>query len=138
MAADLLVFGLGAAFAVVLQLFASQLTLAREKRKEAWVRRLNSYENFYRAMTHVIDLLIADLQIPDEQLWAALLDARKSAYDATSYDVAHGGRTTQMRELTLELLLLHQKQDCGRQRLFELRGKVTKVRDEFYAEEGIH
>lgn len=136
MAGELLVFSLGAAFAVVLQLFVSNLTLTREKRKEAWVRKLNSYENFYRAMTHTIDLMLAGVAIPDDQLWSALLDARKSAYDATSYDPSHAGRTKQMRELTLELLV-DQQVEVDNELLADLRRRVAELRDEFYAEEGL-
>ena len=135
MVAELLIFALGVGFAFMLQLFVSRLALSREKQKEAWVRKLNSYENFYRAMTDVVDLLVAGVGLPDSRLWDRLFDARKSAYDAASYDPDHSARTALMQQLTLELLLLHQ--DGWELRdLKGLRKKVEAIRREFFVEEG--
>lgn len=137
MASELIIFALGASFAFVLQLFVSRLALSREKRKEAWVRKLNSYENFYRAMTNVIDLLLAGVGLPDERLWDSLADARKSAYDAASYDPINGSRAARMQQLTLEVLLFHQEGGWDQEDLRVLRNEVEDIRAGFYAEEKI-
>lgn len=137
MRTELLLFALGAAFAFLLQVFVSRLALARDKRKEAWVRKLNSYENIYRAVTQLIDLLAAGIEAPDEQVWAAVGDARKSAHDAASYDPTHGERTSRMRELTLEFLLAYQRDEIASDDFGRWREEVQALRDAFYEEEGI-
>ncbi|MDQ3933624.1 MAG: hypothetical protein M3340_03225 [Actinomycetota bacterium] len=135
METELAVFALGAVFAVALQLFISRLTLEREKRKEAWIRKLNSYENFYRAMTGLIDLVSAGVRVPEQQFWEAMVDARKSAYDAASYDAENPERTARMRQLTLDLVLAYQGGELDGERLRELREETEAIRSGFYSEE---
>lgn len=137
METGLLIFVLGAVFAVGLNVFISELTLRREKRKEAWIRRLNSYENFYRAMTGVIDLLAAGVRVPEAKLWEAVGDARKSAYDAASYDPTHPERTSRMQELTLALILAYQRDEASADQLGAWRNEIEQIRASFYASERV-
>ena len=105
MSLEVLIFLLGQLSAVALQLLVSRLALRREQRKEAWIRRLNSYENFYRASTQLIDLFQANVEVPQSSAWESIADARKAAYDASSYDPGNPGRTARMREVSLDLVV---------------------------------
>lgn len=134
---ELLLFVLGALFAVFLQVFISRLAFTREKRREAWIRKLNSYENFYRALTQLIDLRVADVDVPQEQLWVALADARKAAYDGESYDPDAQQRTERMRQITLEFLIAEQRGETTAEKLAAWRRETREIRDQFYKEEGI-
>lgn len=132
MSLEVLIFLLGQLSAVALQLLVSRLALRREQRKEAWIRRLNSYENFYRASTQLIDLFQANVEVPQSSAWESIADARKAAYDASSYDPGNPGRTARMREVSLDLVRLSQAEQRSTDTLDRLRNEAEQIRTSFY------
>jgi hypothetical protein len=131
----LLTFVLGAAAAVVLQLFVSYLAARRERRKEAWNRNLNSYQDFYRAISDLIDLKLAGVKVSDAQFEGALTAARKCAYDAELYDPSHPDRTAAMQELTINLALGGQRGDITPERLKQWRAETAAICKDFFHEQ---
>lgn len=113
--------------------FVSGLAWRREKRREAWIRKLNSYENFYRAVAQLVDLQLSGAEIPDDQFWASVGEARKAAYDATPYDPTSPERTKKMRDLSLELAL--SPEDHDEKRLIAISAEAERLRRAFFSEE---
>lgn len=104
MAVQIVTFVLGAVFTLGLQFLSARLGLMREQARESWVRRLNSYQDFNTAAIGLAELWQAGAAIPEPQVWDAITRARKAAYDAALYDAARPHLTTQMRELSGELV----------------------------------
>ena len=57
MAMQLVVFVLGALFTFSLQFLTARLGLLREKARESWIRRLNSYQDFSTATVGLVAVL---------------------------------------------------------------------------------
>ncbi len=95
-------FFLGATIAFALQYVSYRFT----QRREYWVRRLNSYQDFCHQSAQLVDLLIAGIDVPSDRCWAAVADARKAAYDAEFYDPDSRERWTEMQQITIELAAL--------------------------------
>jgi len=91
-------------FTLALQFLAARLGLIREQARESWIRRLNSYQDFNTAAVGLADLWRAGAAIPEAQVWDAITRTRKAAYDAALYDPGRPHLTTQMRELSGELV----------------------------------
>jgi hypothetical protein len=73
---------LGSLFGFVLLWVSHRLSVKKEREKEHWIRRLNSYQDFYQHTMHLIDLLQAGIELPEPARWDAITLARKAAYDA--------------------------------------------------------
>lgn len=115
MAEALITFALGAIFGVVLQFLAARLALIREQAREAWMRRLNSYEDFTTATVALAELWQAEVDVPESYAWDAIAHARKAAYDAALYDNDRPDLSRRMRDLTTELarLSVERGRDAG-------------------------
>jgi len=67
MAGQLVIFVLGALFSLVIQVLASRMALRRDQRKESWMRRLNSYQDFYQSTSQLLDLWRAGIDVSEDR-----------------------------------------------------------------------
>ncbi len=104
-------FIFGAMFALVLQWVSYRLSFRKDQRREYWIRKLNSYQDFYQHTTQIIGLLDLKVSIPENVYWQSITLARKAAYDAEFYDRTHHERTTKMKNITLDLIRLLQSKE---------------------------
>jgi hypothetical protein len=117
-------FVLGATVALALQYVSYRFT----QRREYWIRRLNSYQDFCHHSAQLIDLLIAEVDVPKDRRWAAVADARKAAYDARYYDPDAPDRWTEMQQITLEMAVLAEGQRQDPRALTELKDRIDAFR----------
>ncbi len=129
-------FVLGSLFALLLQRLAYGLELKKDRRKEYWIRLLNSYQDFYHQTTQVIDLLRSGIQIPKEVYWNSMLLARKAAFDASFFDTTHPQRTERMKAITTQLLRALQDERNEPSSLDDLGREIKDLRQEFLSESG--
>lgn len=128
-------FILGAIFALVLQWVSYRLSFRKDQRREYWIRKLNSYQDFYHHVTQLIDLLDSKVNIPENVFWQSISLARKAAFDAVFYDITHSSRTEKMRTITLNLIGLFESKEYAKDNLQKLRKQIEEIRTEFYKEE---
>ena len=129
-------FLLGAIFAVFLQWISYRLSFKKDQRKEYWIRKLNSYQDFYQHTTQLIGLLKSKVSIPDNVYWQSISLARKAAYDATFYDISQPERTDKMKTVTLELIqILQQNNSDIEKKLERLLGQIEDIQTSFYKDE---
>lgn len=105
----------------------------REKRREYWVRKVNTYEHFYRYGNQIIDLLtLFDENFQDwPKFWDFYFRVNDAYYDASFYDRKHLKRVQRIKEVCAEI------RDIGRQRLTckkQILSKVQQEIDEIYNE----
>lgn len=126
-------FILGAVFALALQWISYYLAFKKDKRKEYWIRKLNSYQDFYQHATQLIDLMELETQIPTDVFWQSISAARKAAYDAKFYDLSNVEQANKMIEITRKLIRLrgHPPPDG----MEPLRHEIDDVQSNFYSEE---
>jgi len=105
------------------------------QRKEYWIRKLNSYQDFYHHTTHFIELLGSKVSIPDHVYWQSISLARKAAYDAAFYDKAHLNRTDKMKAITLQLVEIFRCGDRNQKKLNSIVKQIEGIIEEFYREE---
>ena len=128
-------FILGAVFALVMQLISYRLSFKKDRRKEYWIRKLNSYQDFYQHTTQLIGLLGSRVSIPDNIYWQSISLARKAAYDAAFYDISHTERTDKMKTITLDLVRILQSNEQVPERLQTLQKQIEEIQSNFYLEE---
>ena len=128
-------FILGAVFALVMQWVSYRLSFRKDQRREYWIRKLNSYQDFYQHTTQLIGLLGSKVSIPDNVYWQSISLARKAAYDAAFYDISHHERTDNMKAITLDLIQIFQSNKQERERLQILQKQVEEIQANFYLEE---
>jgi len=126
---------LGAIFALVLQWISYRLALKKDQKREYWIRKLNSYQDFYQHTTQLIELLASKVSIPDNVYWQSISLARKAAYDAAFYDRSHPERTGKMKGITLNLIQILQSDNPDPQSLKMLLKEIEEVKADFYREE---
>jgi len=131
MAVQIVTFVLGAVFTLGLQFLSARLGLMREQARESWVRRLNSYQDFNTAAIGLAELWQAGAALPAPQIWDAITRARKAAYDAALYDAAHPHLTTQMRELSGELVRFANDGDRDHEKLEGFIKLARAIWDDF-------
>lgn len=127
-------FILGAIFALMLQWVSYSLSFRKDQRREYWIRKLNSYQDFYQYTTQIIELLDSKVSIPENVYWQYISFARKAAYDADFYDMTHPERTNKMKNITLNLILLLPLEE-HKNGLKNLQKEVEEIQEEFYKEE---
>lgn len=128
-------FVLGAAFALVMQWVSYRLSFRKDQRREYWIRKLNSYQDFYQHTTQLIGLVGSKVSIPDNVYWQSISLARKAAYDAAFYDISHPEQTDKMKAITLDLIQILQSNKQERERLQILQKQVEEIQAKFYLEE---
>jgi len=128
-------FLLGAIFALVLQWVSYQLSFRKDQRREYWIRKLNSYQDFYHHVTQLIELLDSKVKIPENVVWQSISLARKAAFDAVFYDRIHSSRTEKMKSITLRLIGLFETKSYSADDLQKLRKQIEEIRTRFYEEE---
>ncbi len=128
-------FILGAVFALAMQFISYRLSFKKDRRKEYWIRKLNSYQDFYQHTTQLIGLLGSKVSIPDNVYWQSISLARKAAYDAAFYDISHLERTDKMKTITLELVRILQSNAQAPERLQPLQKQIEDIQSNFYLEE---
>ena len=128
-------FLLGAIFALFLQWVSYRLSFKKDQRREHWIRRLNSYQDFYQHTSQLIGLLKSKVSIPDSVYWQSISLARKAAYGAAFYDRSHPERTDKMKAITLELVRLLQQNNPDTEKLERLPKQIEEIQTNFYGEE---
>ena len=128
-------FLIGAIFALFLQWVSYRLSFKKDQRREYWIRKLNSYQDFYQHTNQIIGLLKSNITIPDNVYWQSISLARKAAYDASFYDISHPERTDKMKNITLELTRILQQNNPDAEILIELFKQVEDIQTLFYYEE---
>lgn len=127
-------FVLGSLFAVFLRWVSQALALRRDKRKEYWIRVLNSYQDFYQQTIQLIDLVRSDVDIPTGVYWDSMSLARKAAFDASFYDQGHPERTEEMKTITTKLLRILEGRESEIRQVEKLERRVEQIREEFLEE----
>lgn len=135
MVVQLVIFVLGALFSLVIQVLASRMALTRDQRKEGWMRRLNSYQDFYQATSQLLDLWRAGIDVSEDRSWDILMAARKAAYDAAVYDPERRHLAERMQVLSVELLRLADDDQRDPERLNELAIESQAILDAFVERE---
>lgn len=128
-------FLLGAIFALFLQWISYRLSFKKDQRKEYWIRKLNSYQDFCQHANNLLGLLMSKISIPDNVYWQSISLARKAAYDAYFYDRIHPERTGKMMDITLEIIRIIQLNNTDMETLERLIKKIEKIQISFYKEE---
>ncbi len=128
-------FLLGALFALFLQWINYRLSFKKEQKKEYWIRKLNSYQDFFQHTMQIIGLLKSKVSIPENVYWQSISLARKAAYDAAFYDTRHPQRTEKMKDITLELIQMLKTDGQNMEKLDELAEYITEIHRDFYQEE---
>lgn len=135
MVVQFVIFFLGAAFSLVIQVLASRLALMRDQRKEGWMRRLNSYQDFYQSTSQLLDLWRAGIDVSEDRSWGILMAARKAAYDAAVYDPEQRHHAEQMQVLSVELLRLVRVDHRDPEHLDQLVAESQAILDAFFERE---
>jgi hypothetical protein len=130
MVVQLLIFALGAIFSLFVQLVASRLALARDQRKESWMRRLNSYQDFFQSTRQLLDLWRAGIAVSEDRAWGILLVARKAVYDPERGELAQ-----RMQALSVDLLLLVDSDPRDPEQLDRLAAESEEVLGAFLESE---
>lgn len=128
-------FILGASFGIFYQWISYFLSFRKDQRKEYWIRKLNSYQDFYHHTTQLIDLMNSELKIPENLFWQTISSARKAAYDACFYDLLNSNRTEIMKKITLDLISIYQLGNIHKDNLNEIMIKISQIQISFYNEE---
>lgn len=128
-------FLFGAIFALCLQWVSYRLPFRKDRRREYWIRKLNSYQDFYQHATQLIGLLRSKVSIPPNVYWQSISLARKAAYDAAFYDRTHPERTDKMKNITLDLIQFLESKDHITDNLQMLLSQVEEIQAEFCQEE---
>lgn len=128
-------FVLGAIFALGMQWVSYRLSFKKDQKREYWIRKLNSYQDFYQHTTQLIGLLGSKVSIPDNVYWQSISLARKAAYDAAFYDISHSERTNKMKAITIDLVQILQSNEQEKERLQLLQKQVEEIQANFYLEE---
>lgn len=98
------------------------------KRREYWIRRLNSFQDFYQHSMNLLDLLEADLVVP-QNLWdESLRGARKAAYDADIYAPDRTDLTKRMKAISQSLVGLSTHRST--ETVAKLRSDVIRLKAE--------
>jgi hypothetical protein len=126
---------LGTIFALILQWVSYRLSFRKDQRKEYWIRKLNSYQDFYHHTAHLIELLGSKVSIPDNVYWQSISLARKAVYDAAFYDKTHLNRTDKMKAITLQLIEISKSEERNQKYLNSIAKQIEKMIEEFYHEE---
>lgn len=130
-------FLVGAVFALFLQWLSSRFTYHREQRREYWIRKLNSYQDFYQNTTQLLVLLGLRIKVPETHFWNSMTLARKAAYDAAFYDLGHPERAVRMEQITEELIKYYQEPSVTNWDLDGLRKEIKDIQANFLREEGL-
>jgi hypothetical protein len=96
------------------------------QRREYWIRRLNSYQDFYHQASQLVDLLDTGEVVPESVRWPAIGAARKAAYDAAFFDPDQADLTEEMKAITIDLVRLGG--GSVPQQLAELRERIESIR----------
>lgn len=125
----------GVLIAIFVQWISSFFRFTDERRKEYWMRKLNSYQDFYHHAAQLIELIISEVNIPEEVYWHSVTLARKAAYDAEFYDMTHPERTNKMKNITEDLLYFLKSEEFTLDDVQDLRKQIEEIKKEFYEEE---
>jgi predicted house-cleaning noncanonical NTP pyrophosphatase (MazG superfamily) len=130
-------FILGAFFGILYQWISYLLSFRKDQRKEFWIRKLNSYQDFYHHTSQLIDLLRMEVKVPENIYWEAISSARKAAYDASFYDLSNLIRTEKMKKITSDIVNIYQSETTDMENLAELMEHIEKIQESFYNQENL-
>jgi hypothetical protein len=130
-------FILGALFGIFYQWISYLLSFRKDQRKEFWIRKLNSYQDFYHHTSQLIDLLRLEVKVPEDIFWQAISSARKAAYDASFYDLSNLNRTENMKKITSDIVIIYQSGTTNMENLAELKEHIGKIQESFYNQENL-
>jgi dipeptidase len=130
-------FILGSIFALLLQWVSYHLSFKKDQKKEYWMRKLNSYQDFYQHTTQLIALLRSNVSIPENVYWQSIALARKAAFDAAFFDTGHRQRTERMQDVTVALITALQSSNRSQENLETLHSEIEGIQQSFCEEEGM-
>lgn len=110
----------------------------REKRREYWIRKVNTYEHYYKWGSQIIDLLsIFDEKHEDwRKFWDLYFKFSEAYQDALFYDRKHVRRVQRMGKVGRRIWDIGRgKLVIGREELPKIREEIEEIFDEFKGEE---
>jgi hypothetical protein len=128
-------FLLGALLSLFVQWISYRLSFKKDQKKEYWIRKLNSYQDFCQHINHLADLLRTGILIPDTVFWQSILFARKAAFDAEFFDWSSPERPKEMQGITNSLISLFQSKNYDSEVLNDINQKIERIILQFYEEE---
>lgn len=129
---------LGAALALIGSIVTQAYQNLRNKKNEYWIRKLNSYQDFYQHTSQLCNLIESLVQLPDAVFWGSISAARKAAFDANFYDKKHPDRTGKLTAITSELVYIYiAKPEEQKEIIKNLIDQIDNVMQEFRKEEGL-
>ena len=128
-------FILGAFVSLLAQWISYRLSFKKDQKREYWIRKLNSYQDFFQHTNHIIGLLRNGISIPDNVFWQSVSLVRKAAFDAEFYDWANPNRPKEMQDIT-DLLIKAYQTNNKRSEDFDIIGKkIEAIQLQFYEDE---
>jgi len=128
-------FILGAFVSLLAQWVSYRLSFKKDQKREYWIRKLNSYQDFFQHTNNVIGLLRSDISIPENIFWQSVSLARKAAFDAEFYDWANPTRPKDMQEITDLLIKAYQAREKDPEDFNEIGKRIEAIQLQFYEDE---
>lgn len=127
-------FAAGAVTALGAQWLSNALARRRERTKEYWIRRLNSYQDAYHAATHLTHLLEMG-NAPPDLVWQVYGSLSKSVDDAVFYSPEEERLLHHLQEVMGHLSRAIGRSDRSEVPIKEVRDALERLRYTFYDSE---
>ena len=112
-----------------------RLSFKKDQKREYWIRKLNSYQDFCQHTNQLIGLLRAGFSLPDNVFWQSILLARKAAFDAEFFDWAYPDRAKEMQAITDSLINLFQTKSIKSEAIETISKQIKSIQLQFYEDE---
>lgn len=127
----------GLLFSLFMQWMSYRLSFKKDQKKEYWIRKLNSYQDFCQHMNQLSDLLRTGIVVPDNIFWQSISLARKAAFDAEFFDCIHPDRPKEMQKITNSLIKIFQSKSLGPNDLDTIGREIEKIQTQFCEDENL-
>jgi len=97
------------------------------QRREVWIRRLNSRQDFFQHALSLVDLMLDGADPPAEFIWGKVDAAGKAAYDAEFFG-AGPEEVQRMQAVAVSLGRIATQRPPDRDSLAGLRDEVRSIR----------
>ncbi|MDP3670522.1 MAG: hypothetical protein WA191_12070 [Telluria sp.] len=128
-------FVIGVAFSLLAQWISYRLSFKKDQKKEYWIRKLNSYQDFHQHVNQLIGLLRTNTAIPENAFWQSISLARKAAFDTAFFDWKNPERAKQMENITHGLINAYQGKTLGDKILNKFAEEAQGIQYAFYEDE---
>lgn len=128
-------FILGVAISLLVQWISYRLSFKKDQKKEYWIRKLNSYQDFYQHVNQLVGLLRINTSVPDNVFWQSISLARKAAFDAAFFDWENPERPKQMEHITQALISAYQGKTLDDKMLNMFAEETQNIQYAFYEDE---